>query len=123
MINENEERFFASESLQGSLTPEMLEGRNTSLNCFALIVGEDAYELHAYDESPAGLTMIFNCNTNMLAAILDIDTSNVNLRCGKKIITRDLLRYETSCDIIKVGTSNYKVTLSFEKPQTGIING
>ena len=122
MINQNEERFFASESLQGTLTPGLLEGRPSS-SAFALITGDQEYELHSYDESPAGVTMIFNCNADMLSAILDTNITDINLRCGKHEITRDLSRYEISWDIIRIGSPNYKVTLSFSKNQAGIING
>jgi len=122
VINQNEERFFASESLQGTLTPDLLEGRSTA-GSFALIAGDQEYELHSYDEGPAGVTMIFNCSADMLPAILDTNVSGINLRCGKNEITRDLSRYEISWDIIRIGSSNYKVTLSFSKNQAGIING
>ena len=116
VINQNEERFFVSESLQDTLTPEILEERSSSSsNSFSLLVGDQAYELQAYDETPLGVTMIFNCSANMLSAILDTSAADINLRCGKSVITRDLSRYEISWDIIRIASSNYKVTLIFAK--------
>ena len=122
MINENEERFFISESLHSTLTPEMLEDK-TDTGSFALMIGEKAYDLQAYDENASLVSMIFTCTSKMLSPVLQIETTDVKLRCGKDVITRDLSRYDVSWDIIKTGTSTYKVTLSFAKNQAGIING
>ena len=122
VINENEERFFISESLHSTLTPEMLEDRPDD-EAFALMIGEKSYGLQVYDESPSLVSMIFTCTSKMLSPVLQVDASDVKLKCGKDVITRDLSRYDVSWDIIKTGTSTYKVTLAFAKNQTGIING
>ena len=123
MINENEERFFASESLTGALTPELLEGDRSDRNGFSLSLGDFIYSLKTYSETPATLSMVFSCSEDMLRPVLALGTSEITLQCGKNTITRDLARYEASWDIIRIAPSNYKVTLSFEKNQTGIING
>ena len=123
MINENEERFFASESLVGTLTPELLEGTRSESSGFSLSIGDFIYSLKTYSETPERLTMIFNCSEEMLSPVLSQDASELALQCGKNTITRDLARYEASWDIIRIAPSNYKVTLSFEKNQAGIING
>ena len=122
VINENEERFFISESLHSTLTPEMLEAKPDT-GSFALLVGDQAYDLQAYDENTSSVSMIFTCTSKTLSPVLQVESSSVKLRCGKDVITRDLSRYDVSWDIIKTGTSTYKVSLSFLKNQAGIING
>lgn len=123
MINENEERFFASESLAGALTPELLEGSRPESSGFSLSLGNFTYSLKTYSETPTRLNMVFSCSEDMLRPVLAADPSAITLQCGKNTITRDLTRYEASWDIIRIASSNYKVTLSFEKNQAGIING
>jgi hypothetical protein len=123
VINENEERFFASESLTGALTPELLEGTQPDRSGFSLSLGGFVYSLKTYSETPSRISMVFSCKEDMLLSALSLGTSELTLQCGKNTITRDLARYEASWDIIRIAPSSYKVTLSFEKNQTGIING
>ena len=123
MINENEERFLASESLQGVLTAQMLEEHSSATCEFCLMAGDISYDLNVYSESPDSLVMIFECDDEMLSPILSMNSTEISIKCAKNTITRDLSRHDPSWDIIRIAPSKFKVTLTFIKKHTGMING
>ena len=123
MINENEERFLASESLKGILEPEMLEDAASSKGEFCLVVGNVEYQLNVYLESSDSLTLIFNCKDNMLSPLLSMPGDELVIKCAESTITRDLSRHDPSWDIIRITPNEFIVTLVFSRNNTGLING
>jgi len=123
MMNSNEERFFASESLAGILSPNLLEEPKTPTGNFSLIVKDENYSLQTYSENGSNISITFVCNDNMLFNILALDNKEISLQCGDNKLSRDLAGYETSWNIIKVDNETYEVSLAFTKNQTGLING
>ena len=123
MINSNEERYMASDSLKGLLKPEMLEVTKTSTSNFSLVAGKEAYPLESYSEDSQNTVITFACNDSILINILTIKSEKIALQCGENKITRNLAGHEISWDIVKIESGNYRVTLSFSRSQVGTING
>ena len=111
MINSNEERYMASDSLKGLLKPEMLEVPKDITSNFSLIAGKEVYPLESYSEDSQNTVITFLCNDSILANILSIESEKIVLQCGENKITRNLAGHEISWDIVKIGPGNYNVTL------------
>ena len=124
MIEQNSESFFVSESLQGKLTPEMLEDQKvTTVSRFSLVSGSCLLEIVEYQERKESLVLMLKASPQQLSEIFDIKPGALNIRCGEIEISKDLDEYELSLSIIRMDEVFYEATLSFEKPSRGIING
>ena len=123
MINSNEERYMASDSLEGLLKPEMLEVTKASTSNFSLVTGKEVYPVESYSEDTQNTVITFSCNDSILINILSIESEKIVLQCGENKITRNLAGHEISWDIVKIESGNYRVTLSFSRNQVGTING
>ena len=123
MINPEEERFFASESLQGVLTPDMLADKTEKKNDFYFLIGEESYEIESYSESPRSIGVVLLCEADNIGPILSIDQKEIKIKSGKSIIDRDVARYDLSWEIVRSDDSSCKAILNFTQNQVGVING
>jgi len=124
MIEQNSESFFVSESLQGKLTPEMLEDQKvTTVSRFSLVLGSCLLEIVEYQERKESLVLTLKASPQQLSEIFDIKPGALNIRCGEIEISKDLDEYELSLSIIRMDEVFYEATLRFEKSSRGIING
>tara|TARA_Y100000592_G_scaffold72198_1_gene112321 strand:- start:1075 stop:1446 length:372 start_codon:yes stop_codon:yes gene_type:complete len=123
VINPEEERFFASESLQGVLTPEMLVDKTKKKNNFCFLIGEESYEIESYSETPRSIVVVLLCEADSIGPILSIDQKEIKIKSGKSIIARDVARYDLSWEIVRSVDSNCKAILNFTQNHVGVING
>ena len=124
MIEEKVESFFMSDSLQGKLTPEMLEeNEQKEYSQFSLLAEGESFEILKYTESNQSVMITISTSPKKLGSVLKIEPKTLKLKCGEIEISKDLGEYELSLSIIRMGEVFYEAVLSFEKPSRGIING
>ena len=123
VISENEERYFASESLTGILRPDLLEEKNSNPDSFVLLINDSTFDIYSMHESPKSIELVFNAKGSTLHDVLNLDPSQVKIKCSDHVVARDLSGYDVRSSIINIENNDYKVTLEFEKNQVGLING
>ena len=123
MINEQEDRFFASESLSGILTPELLEDKVNLKDRLLLSLGESDYEINSMSEDQNSIKFVFSAKGQELTSVLNLDASQVKIKCSNSAILKDLAGYDVRSSIVNTENGEYAVTLLFTKNQAGLING
>ncbi len=123
MINDQEDRFFASESLQGVLTPELLEGKRDDKFGLFLSLGESSYKVSRMSEDKNMLEFDFESSARDLEGVLNLEPTQVKIKCSNSDISKDLAGYEVRSSIVNTENGDYRVNLQFIKNQAGLING
>ncbi len=123
MIDEHKDRFFASESLTGILTPEMLEEKSISKDRLILSLSDSDYEIHSMSEMSNSVEFTFVAKAQKLASVLNLDPLQVKIKCSNSVHSKDLTGYDVRSLIVNIENGEYRVTLQFTKNQAELING
>ena len=123
MINDQEERYFVSESLKDTLRPEMLEEPSKTSRSLSLCIGETFHVLQSLQEDPLTLVATFVCQDEDLGPVLEITGENLKICAGNSHISRDLSGHELTWNIFRLDDAKCRVVLTFTKTEKRVING
>ncbi len=121
MFDKEEERFFASESLTGVLTPSLLENRDKEID-FCLKLQDNYYKLDSYAEDEREIHLSFICKTPKLFPLLTASWADAQLSMANSEINIDLSKFDASRSIFKIDKGTYKVDLRFQKSPVEVLN-
>jgi len=123
VINDQEERYFVSESLKDTLRPEMLEETPKHSKSLSLFIGEKFHVLQSLQEDPASLVATFTCQDEDLGPVLEMAGENLKICAGNSHISRDLSGHELTWNIFRLDDAKCRVVLTFTKTEKRVING
>jgi hypothetical protein len=122
LLNPNEERFMVSDSLKPTLGPESLMGQRLVKN-FTIKIGEQKHAISQYRENESSITVKFTCNQEHLENVLsDEDSAPCRVCSGEKVL-RDLIGYHAGYEILNTDVGDFSITMHFQKPRKGVLNG
>ena len=118
----NEERFMVSDALKPSLGPESLMGQRMAKN-FTIKIGDQKHTISQYRENESSITAKFTCNQEHLENVLSEEDSTLYRVCSGEKVLRDLSGYHAGYEILNTDVGGFSVTMHFQKPRKGVLNG